>query len=137
MLHVGRQINTKCIPLIKNKPAKITYTHCDILNPRTIFRRLHYNSIRIIPCPTLVYARTEMRYSTFACKFVRSVIRSVIFTVSSLVAVSDGNANKYLTSYIVMTPFWSIGGTSSHITVILVAEVTMALTLVGADAGAI
>ena len=36
-----------------------------------------------------------------------------------------------------MTPFWSIGGTSSHITVILVAEVATPVTLVGAEVGAV
>ena len=36
-----------------------------------------------------------------------------------------------MTSYMLMTPFWSIGGTSSHITAIFVEDSTIAVTFSG------
>ena len=42
-----------------------------------------------------------------------------------------------MTSYIVIIPFWSMAGTSSHATSIKVGEVDMAETLVGGLAGAV
>ena len=36
-----------------------------------------------------------------------------------------------MTSYMVMTPFWSIGGTSSHVTSIVVEDSAIALTFSG------
>ena len=51
------------------------------------------------------------------------------------IAPPKTTSGVYTTSNMVMTPFWSMGTTSSHITTIVVEELAVAVTFSGGLAG--
>ena len=59
----------------------------------------------------------------------------VTFTNPVPIASTKTSSGVYITSYMVMTPFWSMGITSSHITTIVVEELAFAVTFSGGPAG--
>ena len=53
------------------------------------------------------------------------------------IAPEKTSSGAYITSYMVMTPFWSIGRTSSHITMRVVAELAVPVTFSGGLEGTV
>ena len=63
------------------------------------------------------------------------MLGALTVTISIPMVLLNVSSGSYITSYSVMTPFWSMAGTGSQVTMIEVDDTAVAIVMVGGLAG--